>query len=310
MGASEVRFRSAERRLWDSVGVEPVERRVRLPRTNCVVRVQEVGDGPPVVFVHGGSNGGSSWASLVVRLDGLRCIMLDRPGCGLSDPLSSPPDGIDGIEAFADVLIPDVLDALELTSAHVVATSYGGYFAFRAAAAAPERIDRMVEFSWSVGAPMAKVPPLMRLGGTPGLGWLMARVPPTERSVRMMLRQIGLGAALESGRFTPEALDWYIALLRHTHTMRNDIASSPKLVSPIHGMNEHVLLPPSLLAAIRAPTYFLWGADDPNGGADIARAFVDLLPNARLEMLVGAGHAPWMDDPDHTAAATRAWLER
>ena len=54
------------------------------------------GEGPAVVFIHGASNGGSSWASLVARLDGFRCIMLDRPGCGLSDPLPTRPDGIAG----------------------------------------------------------------------------------------------------------------------------------------------------------------------------------------------------------------------
>lgn len=199
MGVNERRFREAERRLWQSVGVAPTERRLHLGRANCEVRVQEVGAGPAVVFVHGASNGGSSWASLVARLGGFRCILLDRPGCGLSEPLAAPPDGIAGIEAYADSLIADLLDALGLAGSHVVATSYGGYFAFRGAAAHPDRIDRILEFSWTVGAPMARVPPVMRLGSVGGVGWLMARVPPTERAVRMMLRQIGLAVRSTRG---------------------------------------------------------------------------------------------------------------
>ncbi|TFH20306.1 MAG: alpha/beta hydrolase [Acidimicrobiales bacterium] len=304
-----VRFREAERRLWESVEVAPTERWLHLTRANCAVRVQEVGAGPAVVFIHGGSNGGSSWDSLVARLDGFRCIMLDRPGCGLSDPLPTRPDGIEGIEGYADSLIADLLDALELGQSNVVATSYGGYFALRGAAAHPDRIDRILEFSWTIGAPMAKVPLMMRLSSVAGVGWLMARVAPTERAVRMMLRQIGLGAALDSGRFDQESLDWYVALLRHTHTMRNDFEASPKLISPIRGMNERVLLPARLLADIRAPVYFLWGEDDPNGGADIARQFTSHVPNAELELMAGAGHAPWMDDPDHAAAVTRSFFE-
>lgn len=310
MGVNEGRFRDAERRLWESVDLAPIEHRVHLAHADCDVRIQEVGAGPAVVFVHGASNGGSSWASLVARLEGFRCIMLDRPGCGLSDRLPTRPDGIEGIESYADALIPDLVDTLDLASAHVVATSYGGYFALRAAAARPDRIDKVVEFSWTIGAPMAKVPLLMRLGSAPGAGWLMARVPPTERTVRMMLRQIGLGAALESGSFTQASLDWYAALLRHTHTMRNDIESSPQLISLIHGMNERVLLPTSLLAGIRTPVLFLWGEDDPNGGADIARQFTEHFPNAELELINVAGHAPWMDDPDRAALATRTFLER
>lgn len=310
MGVNEVRFREAERRLWQSVGVAPTERRLHLDRANCDVRVQEVGSGPPVIFVHGASNGGSSWASLVARLDGFRCIMLDRPGCGLSNPLAAPPDDIAGIEAYADSLIADLLDALGLAESHVVATSYGGYFAFRGAAAHPGRIDRILEFSWTFGAPMAKVAPVMRLGSLAGVGWLMARVPPTERAVRMMLRQIGLGGALDSGRFDQASLDWYVALLRDTHTMRNEFASSPKLISPLRGLNERVLLPAALLAEVRTAVFFVWGEDDPNGGVDVARRFVSMLPNAELEVLAGAGHAPWIDDPDHAAAVARAFFER
>ena len=235
---NELRFREAEQRLWESVGVAPTERRLHLDRAGCAVRVQEVGSGPAVVFVHGGSNAGSSWASLVARLDGFRCIMLDRPGCGLSDPLPSPPEGIADIEAYSDDLIADLLDALGLAEAHVVSTSYRRLLRAAWRAAHPDRIDRIIEFSWTIGAPMAKVPLAMRLGSLGGVGWLMARVPPTERAVRMLLRQIGLGAALESGRFDQASLDWYVSLLRDTHTMRNEFEASPKLVSPIHGLNE------------------------------------------------------------------------
>ena len=82
---NEQRYRESERRLWQSLGVAPTEQRVRLPRIGVTVRVQELGQGPAVVFVHGGSNSGTSWAQLAAQLSGFRCVMLDRPGCGLSD---------------------------------------------------------------------------------------------------------------------------------------------------------------------------------------------------------------------------------
>jgi len=306
----ETRFREFERRLWDSVGVAPTERRVHLDSRGIAVRVQEVGEGPAVLFVHGGSNGGSSWADLIARFDGFRCVMLDRPGCGLSDRIERRPRDIEAIEEYADTLIPDVLDALGLAHANVVATSFGGYFALRAAAAHPDRIERIVEFGWTIGAPMAKVPLVMRFTSVPVIGWVMARVPPNERAVRMILRQIGLGEALESGRFTQEEIEWFLALLRDTPTMRNERDATPRVILPIHGMNERVLLSPSLLAGISTPTQFIWGTNDPNGGADIARPFVAHLPNAELELIPGAGHAPWIDDPDRSARTTREFLNR
>jgi hypothetical protein len=50
---NEVRYRQAERRLWESLGVTPTEQRVQLGRTNIMVRVQEFGQGPAVVLLHG-----------------------------------------------------------------------------------------------------------------------------------------------------------------------------------------------------------------------------------------------------------------
>lgn len=309
MARNELRFRAAEERLWASVGVAPVEHRVRLASGESV-RVQESGMGDPVLFVHGASNGGASWAPLVARLDGHRCLVLDRPGCGLSDAVKGGAGlgDIDAVEAFADDLIRNVLDALELPSAHIVATSYGGYFAFRGAAAHPARVDRLVEFSWPMGAPMEAVPLAMRIAAVPGLGSLMARLPPTRASVRMLLRQIGLRGALASGRFDDVMLDWFLAVLRDTDTLRNELRATPKAITPIGGLNERMLLKPELLARVAGPVQFIWGADDPNGGEAIARDFVGHFPDARLEMVDGAGHAPWIDDPERAATATREFL--
>ena len=306
---NEVRYREAEGRLWDSLGVTPRERFVHLERTGATVRVQEIGEGPPVVFVHGGSISGASWAPLVARLEGFRCVLLDRPGCGLSAPLPVQLHDMERLGAFADALVVDVLDALGLERAHVVATSFGGYMAFHAAAAHPDRIDRMVEFGWAIGAPIGRVPLAMRLGAVPGAARLMAAIPPNPRAVRMILRSIGLREALEAGRISQEGLDWFLSLLRDTDTLRNELQALPRIIHPVRGMNHRVLMPASLLAKIEAPVQFVWGDKDPYGGAAIAREFVRQLPNAALELMPGAGHAAWMDDADHAAAVTRRFLE-
>jgi 2-hydroxy-6-oxonona-2,4-dienedioate hydrolase len=197
---------------------------------------------------------------------------------------------------------------MELEHSHVVATSFGGYIALRSAAAHTDRIDRMVEFGYPIGAPIEHIPPVMRVAMVPGLGRLLATVPPTERSVRMMLRQIGLRQALETGRFSQDAVDWYLSLQRDTDTMRNELRAGPRFILPLRGMNDSILLTDDLLARIETPTFFLWGDEDYFGGAETARAFVPRLPNAELELMAGAGHAVWMDDPDHVAARTRAFL--
>lgn len=42
------------------------------------------------------------------------------------------------------------------------------------------------------------------------------------------------------------------------------------------------------------------------GGVDVAREFVAKIPGATLEVLDGAGHAPWVDDPERAATFVRA----
>ena len=299
---NESRYRSAEQALWASVGVAPTERRLTLDRTGTTVRVQEVGEGPTVVFVHGASNAGTSWAALAARLDGFHCVLLDRPGCGLSDPLTTRFDDVARLEAFADALVVDVLDALGVAQAMVVATSFGGYIGLRTAAAHPDRVTRTVLLGWSIGAPIAKTPMSMRISTVPGLGQLMLAIPPTSGMIRSMLKGVGLRGAIESGRFGPVEIQWFKAVLRDTDTMRNELRSLPPILSPIKGINESILLGDALLSSITTPTLFLWGGDDPMGGADAAALFAARVPGAELEVLPTAGHAPWIDEPDHVAA--------
>lgn len=226
MNVNEVRYRQAEMALWAAAGADPSERTVALERTATSIRIQEVGAGPPVVFVHGASNGGTSWATLVARLGGFRCIVVDRPGCGLSP---------------------------RLATRHVVATSLGGYFALRAAAAHPGRVDRLVLLSWSFGAPSTATPLVMRIAMQPVLGRLAVRIPINERMARSMLKQIGLRRAVDTGRFGPVEMAWYLSLLRDTDTMRNEIDAAPRIVT-LRGFNEATRLRPSLLAGVTCPS--------------------------------------------------------
>ena len=200
---NEDRYRSAELDLWLSVGAQPVTAgRVTLDRTGVTVRLQEIGEGPTVTFIHGASNGGTSWGTLAARLQDFHCVLLDRPGCGLSPRLAEPLSDMRRLATFADALIVDVLDALDVSDTHLVATSFGGYFALRTAAAHPERVNRLVLIGWSFGAPITSTPFVVHVATQPLLGRLITRIPVNERMFAM-LKQIGLRRAVETGRFGP-----------------------------------------------------------------------------------------------------------
>jgi pimeloyl-ACP methyl ester carboxylesterase len=307
-GADIAGYRATEARLWASLGAQPRERRLGLARSHVEVRIQELGDGPPVLFVHGGSTSGTSWAELAATLPDRRCLLLDRPGTGLSAPLGRPVRTLDDLRDLSDQLVPDVLDALALGSADVVATSFGGWFALRAALAAPERIDRLVLFGWTAGAPVGQLPLALRLGVTPGIGDRIGRLPVTRAGVRAIFRGIGSGAAVDDGRISPEAIDAYAALLRWTPTLANDRALG-RLFFSARGLDDRIVLTPGERASIATPIDWLWGGRDAFGGEAVARAFLEPFPHARFTILPEAGHAPWVDDLAAAAAFVRAALE-
>ena len=85
---NEAAYRETEARLWDHYDVEPKEHFVPLEGTGTNVRVQEVGNGEPVLFIHGSPTGGSNWAPLVAQLTDFRCLVLDLPSTALSEPFA------------------------------------------------------------------------------------------------------------------------------------------------------------------------------------------------------------------------------
>lgn len=302
----ELRYREAEQRLFAHEGVAPTEHRVHLDRLGVDVRVQEVGEGEPTLFIHGGPNSGSTWMQLAARVAGLRCLILDRPGTGLSDPLPEPLEPHD-LPRYAEALPLDVLDALGIERAHLVVSSLGGTIALYAVAARPDRFDRMVQMACPGMAHGMRTPPFMRLIMTPGVGRLIGKLPPNVRAARMTLRQIGHGTSLAAGRIPEVFLDWYVALQRHTDTMEHEGMLIAGAGGP-GGFDASLTIPDDVLSRVTTPTHFLWGEDDAFGDRVVAERLVGAMPNATLEMLPAAGHLPWLDDPDHAARVVTTHL--
>jgi len=307
LGVHEARYREAEKRLWAQVGVTPTERMINLPRIETTLRVQETGEGPPIVFVHGASNSGTSWAGLVAEMPEFRCLLIDRPGCGLSEQHDRQLRDVADLTRFSEELVLDVFEQLELDSAVLLGTSFGGNVVLRAAAALGERIEKLITLGWSMGAPIEYTPFSMRLASIPGLGPLLFRLPASRGMVKRILKQVGLKDAFDNGVITDEFVDCFRSLLNDTDTMANELKQGPPIITPIKGFNDSILIPDDVMASIQVPAYFLWGTNDPMGGEATARAFTSKLPNATLEMMPG-GHAVWVDDPKRVARSVAAFL--
>jgi pimeloyl-ACP methyl ester carboxylesterase len=299
----EARFRAAESELWASAGLSPEERSVRLERIGTSVRVLEVGDGEPVVFIHGGMNAGSTWAPMIEHLDGFRSILVDRPGAGLSPRFPMSPKEL---PAFGARFVGDVLTALGLEQGHVVASSFGGHIALRSAAAEPDRIGRMVQMSCPALSPGETFPPFLKAIRNPVLQKVILAAPPNRRAAHMIFRQMGHGRSLAGGVISDEFWEWSISHQRDTHGFRNEV----EMLTPLIARQSPAgcRLDQTLLASVPTPTLFVWGADDGFGGPEVGRGIVETMPAADLVMLAGAGHLPWLDHPRYAAAATAAHL--
>lgn len=82
----------------------------------------------------------------------------------------------------------------------------------------------------------------------------------------------------------------------------NEVRAIIPPVAPVtrSGFRRRMTVQPDELRRLAVPTLLVWGEHEPLGSVAVAQAVVDLVPDARLEVL-RAGHAPWLGCPVQTA---------
>lgn len=297
------RYRHAEAALWKRSGLEPTEQFVDLQSPGVRVRVQVVGSGAAILFIHGGVWPGAAFASLIGELRGFRCVILDRPGCGLSSALDYSKYAYKTVVAQ---LLTGVLDAVNTERTHVVGQEVGAAWALALAAAHPTRVDRLVLTGAAPLLHEQPVPTFLRVLASP-IGSLIVRLPQSRGQARSILRQDGHGASLEAGQIPDAYLDWHVALMRETATIRNE----RELIRATLGRGKwrpEVTFEASELTQLQQPMLYVYGTSDPESTVDRVRHLVGLLPNAELHLLEGGGHLPWLDDPGQVGARVGGFL--
>ena len=300
---NEPKYRESDTAFWAAHRLRPREHDVRLAATGTRVRIQELGEGPPILFLHGSQSAGSAWAPLLEHLHDFRFLVPDLPGAGASEPFEVRASSLD---SYASRLVGDLLDGVGLDRAHVVASSFGGHVALRSAASDPGRFHRLVLMGCPALAPGETHPPFMRLLSNPIVRRLVAALPPSKRVDRSIFRQLGHGASLDAGYVSPAFLTWNLELQRHTDTHAHDAAMIADLVAA----GARPRLGGDVLGSVSVRTLFLWGKNDPFGDESVARSVVQAMPKAELTLLPEAGHLPWLDDPRGVAQRVHAYLSR
>ena len=276
--------------LWDDYGVGGV-----CAETGGLVvhsRASGPEDAPVLVMIHGTSASLHTWEPLRERLDnGFRVVAYDQPGHGLTGP---HPDGLytyrgmeDGLEA--------VLDAHGVGRAVLVGNSMGGWVAWRAALAMPDRVAGLVLIDPS-GMPTdeeAEGNLAFRLAANPAGRAVLRHVTP-RGMVESSLRQ----SVSREAVVTDAAVDRYWRLTRrpgNRDAMTDMFATSREDLS-------------GRLGEIVVPTLVLWGKEDALIPVSSAVRFRDAIPGAELVVYPGVGHLPMEEVPDAVAEDVQAFL--
>jgi pimeloyl-ACP methyl ester carboxylesterase len=298
------RYRRAEQQWWLHCGTEPAEQWLDLKTPPTRVRLQVVGDGAPVLFLHGGPSAASVFAPLAARLQDFRCLLLDRPGCALSAPMDYSSDLLR--DAMPD-LIASCLDALGLAQVDIVGSSFGGACALWFAQRHPQRLRRIVLMGCPPFIPTMRPPLFLRLLATPGIGAVLARLPAGRGATRAFLKAMGQQRALRENDVPEAFFQWWIALGRDTQTMIRE-RELVRIGLTWRGLRPELMIGEPALQAIPHPTYLYWGVDEPMAAVAATRALIESMPQGRLGVIPGAGHLPWLDDPADAARRTREFL--
>jgi pimeloyl-ACP methyl ester carboxylesterase len=303
MARLERRIRDAESDLFAVLGVEVEERFLDLEQTDLRVRVLSHGSGPPLLLLHGVSQMAATWAPLFAELQGFRLVAVDLPGHGLSDPVRYRPGDV---REHTHRLIDDLLDALGVDDVPVVGHSLGGMFALWHAAAGSLRISKVT----AVGVPAVALPGTrVRMPLSPltvrGLGVVVLRSPSPRPIYRRLLAQ-GLGPA--EVKMAPDPLIEALRLSARRPENSRTAASLMHAINRFRRPRPESVLTPDELAAIRVPTSFILGSNDPYLSPRDARPSITQIPNATVHEMP-AGHGPHFVDPRRVAGLITAHHE-
>jgi len=236
------------------------------------------GSGRPLVLLHGIDTVSPKAPFLDLLGRHAEIIAPSMPGFGNSP---RPPD-FDTMYDLVRLCIA-FIDDLPHGSVGLVGLSFGGWLAAEVAVACRHRLRKLV-----LADPVG-----IKLGG------------PTERDILDIFNLNPAAVRKAAWHDEAKAPDY-------------DAMSDEELV--VHARNweslclyawHPLLYNPQLkhwLGRIKVPTLVLWGDRDGVVKPDYGRAYAELIPGARFELIDGAGHHPELEQPERFAERVTAFL--
>ena len=248
------------------------------------IKWESTGEGSPLLLIQGLGYGRWGWEPIVPGLAARhRVVSFDNRGIGESD---KPPGPYTAAQMAEDAR--QVLDEAGIERAHVLGASLGGMIAQELAVSAPERVDRLVLCCTTPGGP--------------------ATVPMPEVTMRLFAEAPSLAPEVALRRFVENALgsDPPPELVDELFARR--VANPPDpagwQAQAAAGMGFE-----GVEAEISAPTLILGGTADNVVDQRNAEVLAARIPGARVELLTGAGHLFFWEQPGESVRIINEFLE-
>ena len=230
----------------------------------------------PILVLHGWGAHIEAVAPILAALDGAAdLIAVDMPGFGESEP---PPEAWD-TDAYARFVL-DFLDHAQVPRAHLIGHSHGGRVSIAIAADHPERVGRLMLVD-AAGIP-------------PKRGWRYRRRVAVAKLGRVVAK---LGGA--PGRRLQERMRARVA-------SRDYLEASEAMRGTFRAVIAADLR--DRLPRIGASTLLVWGERDEETPLWMGQRMEELIPDAGLVVLEGAGHYSYADAPGQFGAVARRFL--
>jgi pimeloyl-ACP methyl ester carboxylesterase len=262
------------------------------------VNTIELGEGPPIVFVHGLSGSWQNWLEqLPVLADEHRVLALDLPGFGYS-PMPREEISIAGYARVLDRL----LDALDISAAAVVGNSMGGFVGAELAIAYPQRVERLVLVS-AAGLSthndprtVRSIPALRRAQRLLAMGtaWFASKSDVVARRPR--LREATMNLVVRHPGRLPAALA--------AEQLRG--AGKPGFIPALEALIGYEVR--ERLPEIACPTLIVWGDRDQLINVRDADVFEELIPDSRKVIFEDTGHMAMLERPEAFNGLLREFL--
>lgn len=238
-----------------------------------------VGDGPPLLLIHGSAPGACSlvaWQRNIEPLAarGFTVHAVDQPGFGYSD---DPPD--DAME-FRVRHAFELVRRLDLEGCHVVGNSGGAYIAARLALDWPG-CGRLVLVASATLAPHGS--PQAEAQGRQHSDDLGAFTPDLE-AMRRLTRTTLFRADLVDDELVRQRLEMCRGRLFEAHQRRRRAPAAEPVLDR--------------LARLRTPTLILWGRNDAGAAVERAQLLWQRISGAELHLFDRCGHWVQWDQAD------------